>query len=47
MEKDSVVGKNNGMFFISKKDKIIRGIAWKWMEKQSIVLKEGYQAKKT
>lgn len=42
-----MVGKNNGVFSISKKDKIIRGIAWKWMEKESIVLKEENQAKKT
>ena len=46
MEKDSVLGKYNGFFSISKKDKIIRDIAWKWMEKKSIMLKKETRLKR-
>lgn len=46
MEKDSVLGKHNGVFSISKKDKIIRDIAWEWMEKKSIMLKKETRLKR-
>lgn len=41
-----MLGKYNGVLSISKKDKIIRDIAWKWMEKKSIMLKKETRLKR-